>query len=79
MPENRRAKTYCVPFFPITKVFLGNRMPQDKKKEIIQICHERNIPYAGIIKNPEVYEMQECTQMCESCLNICSLQVKAAF
>lgn len=67
MKRNLAAKDYCVPFFPITKVFLGNRMPQDVRKEIIEICHEKNIPYVGVTRNPNVFEMQDCSIKCEDC------------
>lgn len=65
MERNRTTKDYCVPFFLITKVFLGNRMPQAARKEIIEICHERNIPYIGVTRNPDIFEMQECAVKCE--------------
>lgn len=67
MERNRAEKDYCVSFFPITKVFLGNRMPHDARKEVIDICHERNIPYIGVTRNPDVFEMQECANKCENC------------
>lgn len=65
--QKRETKDYCVPFFPITKVFLGNRMPPDARKEIIEICHEKNIPYIGMTRNPNIFEMQECSIQCEDC------------
>lgn len=58
---------YNVKFFPITKVFLGNRMEQKKRQEIIEICHSREIPYVGVMRNPSVFEMQECSTTCEEC------------
>lgn len=58
---------YNVKFFPITKVFLGNRMPAAQRKEIIDICHEKNIPYVGVKKNPNFFEMQDCEMKCEDC------------
>ena len=33
--KNKKEADYNVKFFPITKVFLGNRMSSDKRKEII--------------------------------------------
>lgn len=54
-------------FFPITKVFLGNRMPAYKRKELINICKEKNIPYVGVKKNNDFFEMQECKTKCENC------------
>ena len=67
MKSNLETKDYCVRFYPITKAFLGNRMPQEARKEIIEICHERNIPYIGVTRNPYIFEMQECAIKCEDC------------
>ena len=67
MKNNLESKDYCVPFFPITKVFLGSRMPQVARKEIIQICHEKHIPYIGVTRKSNVFEMQECIVKCEDC------------
>lgn len=67
MRRNQAKKDYCIPFFPITKVFLGNRMPKTARQEIIQICHEKNIPYVGVTRNPNIFEMQECPIKCEDC------------
>ena len=60
---------FNVPFFPITKVFLGNRMSQEDRKEIIEICHSRNIPYIGVTRKPNIFEMQDCPVLCENCPN----------
>jgi len=76
MKENQETKDYCVPFFPITKVYLGNRMSQAARKEIIEICHEKNIPYAGVTRNPDIFEMQECAIKCEDCPNYTSSKPK---
>ena len=59
---------YNVEFFPITKVFLGNRMLPEKRKEVIEICISKNIPYVGVMRNPNVFEMQDCSIKCEDCL-----------
>ena len=64
--KNKKEADYNVKFFPITKVFLGNRMPTDKRKELIDICKERKIPYVGVKKNTELFEMQECEMKCEN-------------
>ncbi|OUQ56107.1 hypothetical protein B5E58_11255 [Tyzzerella sp. An114] len=69
MKKNLSIKDYCVPFFPITKVFLGNRMSKAARKEIIEICHDKNIPYIGVTRNPDIFEMQECAIKCEDCPN----------
>lgn len=67
MEKNQEASKYCIPFFPITKVFLGNRMSSIKRKEIIDICNEKNIPYIGVTRNLNVFEMEDCTVKCEDC------------
>ena len=69
MERNRAEKDYCVSFFPITKVFLGNRMSHTVRKEVINICHEKNIPYIGVTRNLNLFEMQECAIKCEECPN----------
>ena len=61
LPLGRAKGTnYNIPFFPITKVFLGNRMTLENRKNIIEICQSRNIPYVGVTRNPNYFEMQEC-------------------
>lgn len=42
-------------------------MSQESRKEIIEICHDRKIPYSGVLRNPNVFEMQECPTKCEDC------------
>ncbi len=59
LPCNSSIENFNIKFFPITKVFLGNRMSADKQKEIINICNEKNIPYVNVVKNPNIFEMQE--------------------
>ena len=65
----RRAKeiNYNIVFYPITKVFLGNRMTSENRNSIIKICHSRNIPYVGVTRNPDYFEMQDCNVLCENC------------
>lgn len=67
MEKNQEASKYCIPFFPITKVYLGNRMSSIKRKEIIDICNEKNIPYVGVSRNLNIFEMEDCTVKCEEC------------
>lgn len=63
----KNMEDYNIEFFPITKVFLGNTMPNENRKEIIEICKEMNIPYIGVTRKSEVFEMQECSILCENC------------
>lgn len=58
---------YNVFFYPITKVYLGNRMQLKKRKEVIEICNRKNIPYVGVKRNPNFFEMQDCEIICEEC------------
>lgn len=68
LPMNSKdISDYNVLFFPITKVFLGNRMPRQNREEIIEICHSKEIPYVGVMRNPYRYEMQDCSIQCEKC------------
>ena len=70
--RNGTAVDYNIPFFPITKVYLGNRMLPESRREIIEICHDKNIPYVGVTRNPNIFEMQECPVQCENCPNYIS-------
>lgn len=66
----KRNKKECdnnIVFFPITKVFLGNRMDSKIRKEIIEICNYKNIPYIGVTRKSDVFEMEECKIKCENC------------
>lgn len=68
LPCNKKENAN-VKFFPITKVYLGNRMPANKRKEIIDFCNSKNIQYVGIKRNPNIFEMKECSIKCEECPN----------
>ena len=65
--RGKDTEDYNIEFFPITKVFLGNTMPNEERKKIIEICKEKNIPYIGVTRKSEVFEMQECSILCEDC------------
>lgn len=58
---------YNVKFYPIGKVYLGHRMDKQDRKEIIDICNNKNIPYVGVTRNKNKFEMQECDFLCEDC------------
>lgn len=61
-----------VTFFKETKVFLGNRMSSDKRREIIDICKEKRIPYTGMVCKQNAFEMEECRELCENCRLLCN-------
>lgn len=68
LPLGRNKETnYNIPFFPITKVYLGNRMNAENRNKIIDICKERGIPYVGVKRSQDYFEMQDCEQLCENC------------
>lgn len=66
-PQEHRQKGYLKKFFPITKVYLGNRMLPKRRKEIIAICKRKGIPYIGVTRSTDLFEMQECKELCENC------------
>lgn len=68
MGKQKDPAQYNVKFFPVTKVFLGNRMPAKNRKEIIDICKQRSIPYVGVTRSPNMFEMCDCKTLCEDCL-----------
>ena len=52
---------YNCSFFPISKVFLGAKMSGEKRKDIIKICSDRNIPTSCVLPAMSTFAMQECT------------------
>lgn len=66
-PHSTNIADYNVKFFPITKVFLGNRMQPKNRKKIIEICNRKHIPYIGVKRNSNLFEMQDCEIKCENC------------
>lgn len=67
LPFEKKENDYNVRFFPITKVYLGNKMSPENRKDIISICNDKNIPYIGVKRNPTQFEMQDCETLCEYC------------
>ena len=65
--NNMLADDYNCKFYPITKVYLGEKMPKDQRRTIIDICNRKAIPYIGVIRNNERYQMIECAKLCEKC------------
>lgn len=39
-----------IPFFKITKVFLGNKMPMRKRGKVVDTCKKYNIEYVGLVR-----------------------------
>ena len=66
-PVNSSSQGITVPFFPISKVYLGNRMDPISRKKIIEICKKKDIPYIGVRRSMDRFEMQACDILCENC------------
>lgn len=66
-PGNMLADDYNCEFFKISKVYLGNRMLKEDRKQIIDICRRKNVKYAGIIQRKDMFELAECPNLCEKC------------
>ena len=58
--DNMLAEDYNCKFYPISKVYLGQKMPIDQREEIIGICKTMGIPCVGVIQSNERYKMIEC-------------------
>lgn len=72
--SEKNGDNYNVEFFPITRVYLGNRMQREKRKEMIDFCNDNRISYIGVQRNPNIYEMQECGMKCEECFKYSELE-----
>lgn len=66
-PQKTSQRGFTKLFFPISKVYLGNRMSSDRRKTIIDTCKKKGIPYVGVVRSSDYYEMQECRFLCEDC------------
>lgn len=66
--DDMLADDYNCAFYPITRVFLGMNMKNDQRREIIEICKRKGIPYVGVVRNNEKYQMMECGKLCEECI-----------
>lgn len=67
--DNMLADDYNCKFYPITKVYLGERMEKDNRRMIIDICERKGIPYVGVIRDKEKYQMIECPHLCKKCIS----------
>ena len=68
LPNDKNYQTVFQNLFPMIYCKTRPNMTPEKRKEIIEICHSKNIPYVGIMRNPSVFEMQDCSIKCEDCL-----------
>lgn len=65
---------YNCRFFPISKVYLGNKMKPDDRKTVIEICNSKQIPYVGVTVHNDRYQMHDCERLCEDCPKLLSTQ-----
>ena len=63
-------ENYICQFFKIKKVYLGNQMQPDERKEIIKICKDKGIAYVGVTISQDRFEMRDCENLCENCLRL---------
>ena len=66
--SDKKAKS--IPFFKAKKVYLGNKMKAEERKTIIAICKENEIPYVGIVRKPNSFDLVDCNANCEDCKNL---------
>lgn len=60
-------KAKSIPFFKIKKVYLGNKMSTAERQKIIDICKKRGIPYVGIVRKPNSFDLVDCDGDCLTC------------
>ena len=56
-----------MPFFKVKKVYLGNKMPRKDRIKIINYCREQTIPYVGLIREKNSFNLVECESDCYLC------------
>ena len=59
--------TNSIPFFPISKVYLGCKMPNEEREKIKQICKNRNIPVTDMFMDVQNFSIKECLCDCDNC------------
>ena len=59
--NNMLADDYNCKFYPITKVYLGERMERNDRRLIVDICERKGIPYVRVVRDKEKYQMVECS------------------
>ena len=63
--SDKKAKS--IPFFKVRKVYIGNKMNAPERKVLIDICKEKGIPYVGIVRKPDSFDLVECPNKCDNC------------
>ena len=68
--SDKKAKN--IPFFKAKKIYLGNKMKTEERRTIIAICKEKEIPYVGIVRKANSFDLVDCNANCEDCKNLLS-------
>lgn len=56
-----------IPFFKISKVFLGNKMSKRNRDKVISICEKHNIKCVGLVRTEDSFILDECKGNCSNC------------
>jgi len=66
-PKDNDPTKYNYKFYPISKVYLGCRMDNRDRKDIIKICDDNKIPYIFVRRAANTFEIEDCDKQCETC------------
>ncbi len=64
LPKKYVKKDNLVNFYKITKVYLGIKMPKEERRKIIDICKKFDIPYEGVVRKTDSYDIISCNGDC---------------
>lgn len=67
LPKKNVKKDNLVNFYKITKVYLGIKMPKEERKKIIDICKKFDIPYEGVVRKTDSFDIISCNGNCYNC------------
>ena len=55
------------PFFKIKRIYLGNKMPHKERIKIVNYCRKHTIPYVGLVRDKDSFNLIECEGDCYLC------------
>lgn len=58
--SNAGKDDYNCTFTPISKVYFGAKMPNERRKQLAEICKEKGIPATCVLPTSNAYAMNEC-------------------
>ncbi len=68
LPKKHIKKDNLVNFYKITKVYLGIKMPKEERGKIIDICKKFDIPYEGVVRKTDSFDIVSCKGDCYNCV-----------